>query len=64
MFKVYYEQENVNGLDFFTSKGITIGVKSASRMNHYTIMLPIYKFENIHKDYYVGVKINKELSIN
>lgn len=58
MFEIYDGQENVDGYDFITRDGITIDVKSASRTDHYMIMVPIDQFENIPKDYYVGVKIN------
>ncbi|MFQ9309197.1 MAG: hypothetical protein ACLR2K_04635 [Paraclostridium sordellii] len=64
MFEIYDGQENVDGYDFITRNGITIDIKSASRTDHYMIMVPIDQFENIPKDYYVGVKINTGVTRN
>lgn len=58
MFKIHDGKENGDICDFRTKDGKTIDVKSASRIDHYMIMVPIDQFESIPKDYYVGVKIN------
>lgn len=58
MFKIFEGQNKTDGCDFRTKDGKTIDVKSASRIDHYMIMVPIDQFESIPKDYYVGVKIN------
>lgn len=62
MFEIYDGQQNVDGYDFITKDGFTIDIKSASRTDHYMIMVPIDQFERIPKDYYVGVKINTGVS--
>ncbi|TQO55609.1 hypothetical protein [Paraclostridium bifermentans] len=58
MFKIFDEQSKTDLCDFSTKDGKTIDVKSASRTDHYMIMVPIDQFKSIPKDYYVGVRIN------
>ncbi|WP_338558446.1 hypothetical protein QJR60_11095 [Paraclostridium sordellii] len=58
MFEIFDGQSKTDSCDFRTKDGKTIDVKSASRTDHYIIMVPIDQFESIPKDYYVGVRIN------
>ncbi|MCR8747255.1 hypothetical protein [Romboutsia lituseburensis] len=58
MFDIFNGQGKTDLCDFSTKDGKTIDVKSASRTDHYLIMVPIDQFESIPKDYYVGVRIN------
>lgn len=62
MFEVYEGQTAVDNADFFTSNRDTIDVKCASKPFHQKIMVPIDQFENIPKDYYVGIKLNSRLA--
>lgn len=64
MFEIFEGQQNVDGYDFETTNGSTVDIKSASKPFHSRIMIPIDQFENIPKDYYVGIKIHTELSQN
>lgn len=62
MFEIYEGQEVVDGYDFIMENGKTIDIKSASRTDHYMIMIPIDQFERMPKDYYVGIKVNTGVS--
>ena len=62
MFQIFEGQQNVDGYDFRTRNGRTVDIKSASKPFHKRIMIPIDQFNNIPKDYYVGIKIHSELS--
>lgn len=62
MFEIFEGQKNVDGYDFQTKNGRTVDIKSASKPFHTRIMVPIDQFDNIPKNYYVGIKIHSELS--
>ncbi|SHF98032.1 hypothetical protein [Ornithinibacillus halophilus] len=65
MFQIFQGQQNTDGYDFITRIGQeSVDVKSASKPNHSRIMIPIDQFQNIPKDYYVGVRINAEVDNN
>ncbi|MFW6015672.1 MAG: hypothetical protein ACOCRK_04485 [bacterium] len=62
MFQIFNGQENVDNYDFITNNGNAVDIKSASKPNHRRIMVPIDQFNNIPKDYYVGIKLNTEVT--
>lgn len=64
MFEIYAGAENTDDCDFITSSRETIDIKCASKPNHSRIMVPIDQFNNIPKDFYVGIKLNSRLNDN
>lgn len=65
MFTIYPGERNVDGYDFITNNSETVDIKSAYKNYHRRIMVPIDQFENIPKNYYVGIKfVNTDLSNN
>lgn len=58
MFIIFPGQHNVDNFDFITRSGETIDVKSGFRAIHKNLLINKEQFENIPKDYYVGVKLN------
>lgn len=58
MFEVFEGQTNVDNFDFVTLKGKTVDVKTGYRDCHKRLLVNKEQFENIPKDYYVGVKLN------
>ncbi len=58
MFQIFEGEKNVDGYDFLTNHDETIDIKCASKPFHKRIMVPIDQFENIPKDYYIGVKLD------
>lgn len=56
MFEIFDGQENVDDFDFSLPNGETIEVKAAIFNNHHNLVVPIDQFENIPKNYYVGIK--------
>lgn len=63
MFQVFQGQQNTDGYDFITRTGQnSVDVKSASKPYHSRIMVPIDQFNNIPKDFYVGVRINAQIN--
>lgn len=57
MFTVWNDTFRVDEMDFQTSDGKTIDVKTASETYHKRILVPIDQYQNQRKDYYVGVRI-------
>ena len=57
MFTVWDDTYEVDTMDFQTSDGKTIDVKTASESFHTRILVPYDQYENQRKDYYVGVRI-------
>lgn len=58
MFDIYPGTTNVDSFDFITKKKEKIDVKTAYKNFHTRILIPYDQFENIPKDFYVGVKID------
>ena len=57
MFTVWDDTYQVDTMDFQTSDGKTIDVKTASEGYHRNILVPHDQYRNQPKDYYVGVRI-------
>ena len=57
MFTVWDDTYEVDTMDFQTSDGKTIDVKTASEGYHRNILVPHDQYRNQPKDYYVGVRI-------
>ena len=73
MFEIFSGQANVDNFDFVTKSGETVDIKTGFRDIHKKLLINKEQFENIPKDYYVGVKLNakddtnsltKEIDIN
>lgn len=63
MFKIFKGETNVDNFDFNTKDNKTIDIKTAYEENHIRILIPYDQFENNKaKNYYVGIKISKDLS--
>lgn len=62
MFKIYEGQSSVDKFDFITSDKKTVDIKTGFLSNHKRLIINLEQFNNIKKDYYVGVKLigNKE----
>lgn len=58
MFTIFPGQHNVDNFDFITKSNETVDVKSGFRVIHKNLLVNKEQFENIPKDYYVGVKLN------
>lgn len=57
MFTVWDDTYEVDAMDFQTSDGKTIDVKTASESYHTRILVPHDQYRRQRKDYYVGVRI-------
>ena len=57
MFTVWDDTYEVDAMDFQTSDGLTIDVKTASESYHTRILVPHDQYRRQRKDYYVGVRI-------
>ena len=57
MFTVWEDIYEVDKMDFQTSDGKTIDVKTASESFHTRILVPHDQYRRQRKDYYVGVRI-------
>ena len=57
MFTVWEDIYKVDRMDFQTSDGKTIDIKTASESYHTRILVPYDQYQNQRKDYYVGVRI-------
>ena len=57
MFTVWEDIFKVDRMDFQTSDGKTIDIKTASERHHSRILVPHDQYRNQQKDYYVGVRI-------
>ena len=57
MFTVWDNIYKVDRMDFQTSDGKTIDVKTASENYHTRILVPYDQYQNQRKDFYVGVRI-------
>ena len=57
MFTVWADIYKVDRMDFQTSDGKTIDIKTASESYHTRILVPHDQYRNQRKDYYVGVRI-------
>lgn len=62
MFEIYEGQSSVDKFDFITSDKKTVDIKTGFLSNHKRLIINLEQFNNIKKDYYVGVKLigNKE----
>ena len=58
MFAIYAGQQNVDAFDFKTAAGKLVDVKTGFRSNHTRLLIPEDQFQDIPKDYYVGIKLN------
>ena len=61
LFAIFKGSENVDKFDIQFSNGKIADVKCASKPFHKRIMVPIDQFNNLKKDYYLGIKLNFEL---
>ena len=59
MFTIWNDTRAVDKMDFETSDGKTIDVKTASLSFHTRILVPYDQFHSQRKDYYVGVRISE-----
>lgn len=57
MFTVWDDTYKVDSMDFQTSDGKTIDIKTASESYHTRILVPYDQYQNQRKDYYVGIRI-------
>lgn len=57
MFTVWSDTHRVDAMDFQTSDGKTIDIKTASESYHTRILVPHDQYRHQRKDYYVGVRI-------
>jgi hypothetical protein len=57
MFTVWEDIYEVDKMDFQTSDGKTIDIKTASERRHTRILVPHDQYRQQPKDYYVGVRI-------
>ena len=62
MFTVWNDTLTVDKMDFQTTNGKTIDVKTASRSFHRNILVPYDQYLRQPKDYYVGVRISEDES--
>ena len=62
MFTVWSDTHTVDEMDFQTTDGKTIDVKTASRDFHKNILVPYDQYKRQPKDYYVGVRISEDES--
>lgn len=60
MFAVYEGESNVDSFDFITKSGKTVDVKTGFRHIHTRLLVNTDQFDNIPKNYYVGIKLNAE----
>ncbi len=58
MFEIYEGQEHVDEFDFITLNDKSVDVKTGFRTIHSRLLINIDQFNNLPKDYYVGVKLN------
>lgn len=58
MFEIYEGQENVDDFDFITLNDESVDVKTGFRVIHSRLLINVEQFNNLPKDYYVGVKLN------
>ena len=58
MFVIYEGQENVDSFDFITKEQKTVDVKAGFRDIHKRLLVNVEQFDNIPKDFYVGIKLN------
>ena len=58
MFTIFPGQTNVDDFDFITPYNETVDIKTGFRPNHTRLMVNMEQFNDIPKDYYVGVKLN------
>ena len=58
MFTIYEGQENVDEFDFITKDDKKVDVKAGFRDIHKRLLVNVEQFDNIPKDYYVGIKLN------
>lgn len=58
MFEIYEGQENVDEFDFRTLTNQSVDVKTGFRTIHSRLLINTEQFDNIPKDYYVGVWFN------
>lgn len=58
MFEIYEGQENVDEFDFMTRDNKSVDVKAGFRRNHSRLLINVDQFNNIPKDYYVGIWFN------
>ena len=57
MFEIYTGTTNVDSFDFRTSANKTVDIKTAVFANHKRLLVPLDQFNDIPKDYYVGIKL-------
>ena len=57
MFTVWSNTHRVDAMDFQTSDGKSIDIKTVSESYHTRILVPYDQHRNQRKDYYVGVRI-------
>ena len=57
MFTVWKDIHEVDRMDFQTSDGKTIDIKTASESYHTRILVPYDQYQHQRKDYYVGIRI-------
>ena len=57
MFTVWEDTYEVDRMDFQTSDGKIIDIKTASESYHTRILVPYDQYQNQRKDYYVGIRI-------
>lgn len=60
MFSILEDEFAHNNYDFRTSQGATIDIKTASLSYHTRILVPQDQYNNLPKDYYVGVRISED----
>lgn len=60
MFTVWADTRTVDNMDFQTTDGKTVDVKTASEAYHTRILVPHDQYTNQPKDYYVGVRIHQD----
>lgn len=57
MFLIYQGQNVVDNFDFKTLDGMTVDIKTGFLSNHKRLIVNLEQFNNIKKNYYVGVKL-------
>lgn len=57
MFKIFEGQSSVDKFDFITLDKKTVDIKTGFLSNHKRLIVNLEQFNNIKKDYYVGVKL-------
>lgn len=60
MFTIFPGETNVDDFDFINQTGETVDIKTGFRPFHSRLMVNLDQFNNIPKDYYVGVKLNAQ----